>query len=303
MNTNAVTEQPPTASAADASAIARAVAQLAQRASVELNVQDVKYLPASRELLPSGTRLYVSHLPKQSWDDTLSACRAVAEAGFDPIPHVPVRLLENEAALDRFLARAVDDAHVQEVLLISGDYPSAVGPYSAVADVLRSGVLARHGLRRVSLAGHPEGHPKVALETIRRAEVEKAELAKAAGIEATFVTQFFFEAQPFIDWAGTLRASGVEARLIAGVSGPAGIATLFKFAMRCGVGPSIRALGARPSSFTKLIGDYRPDQVLLDLAQARVLNGGAFDGVHFFCFGGFLRTCEWLQSLRLKAEG
>jgi methylenetetrahydrofolate reductase (NADPH) len=303
MSTNATTEQPLSASAADASTIALAIAELARHASVELNVQDVRYLAASRELLPRGTRLYVSHLPKQSWDDTLSACRAVAEAGFDPIPHVPVRLLESEAALDRFLGRAVGDAQVREVLLISGDYPQPFGPFSTVADVLRSGILARHDLRRVSLAGHPEGHPKVALETIRRAEVEKADLAKAAGIEATFVTQFFFEAQPFVEWAGTLRAAAGEARIVAGLSGPAGIATLFKFAMRCGVGPSIRALGARPSSFAKLIGDYRPDQVLHDLAAAVTLDPCAFDGVHFFCFGGYLRTCEWLKELRQKAEG
>lgn len=298
-----MTERPSRAATADAAAVERAVARLARHASVELNVQDVKHLAASRDRLPRGTRLYVSHLPKQSWDDTLRACRAVAEAGFEPIPHVPVRLMESEAALDRFLERAVNDSHVREVLLIAGDYSTVAGPYAAVADVLRSGILVRHGLRRVSLAGHPEGHPKVALEEIRRAEVEKAELAKEAGLDTTFVTQFFFEAQPFIDWVAQSRAAGIGARLIAGLSGPAGIATLFKFAIRCGVGPSIRALGARPSAFTKLIGEYNPDQVLRDLARAITLDGCAFDGVHFFCFGGYLRTCEWLQSLRLKAEG
>jgi methylenetetrahydrofolate reductase (NADPH) len=161
---------------------------------------------------------------------------------------------------------------------------------------LRTGKLNEHGLSRVSLAGHPEGHPKVPVAEIRRAEIEKAQLARDAGLETTLLTQFFFEAQPFLDWASELRANDVSARLVGGLSGPASIATLFKYAVRCGVGPSIRALGARPTSLMKLIGDHGPEHVMRDLAGARIARPGLFDGVHFFCFGGFLRTCEWLQD-------
>ncbi len=294
------TKRPSPFAATDASSIASAVAQLVRRASVELNVQDVKELPASRELLPHGTRLYVSHLPKQSWDDTVGACRAAKEAGFDPIPHIPVRLIESESHLDMLLAQ-IAQAQVAEILLISGDYPRAAGPYALVADVLRSGLLQRHGLRRVSFAGHPEGHPAVPLAEIRRAELEKAELAAQLGLEATFVTQFFFESAPFLQWASEARRRGiVSARLVAGLAGPVGLATLLKFAKRCGVGSSIRALTARAGAFTKLLGEYRPEELVGELAAAQAENPARFDGVHFFCFGGYLRTCEWLA--RLAAE-
>ena len=277
-----------------------AIVQLARECSIEMNVQDVRELEASRPLLPSGKKVYVSHLPKQTWRETLDACRAVSEAGFDPVPHIPVRLLDNEHALDSFLADAVRSAGVHEVLLIAGDYPHPSGPYATVVDVLRTGKLAEHGLRRVSLAGHPEGHPKVALTEIRRAEREKAQLALSLGLETTLLTQFFFEAQPFLDWARQLRSDVAGVRLVGGLSGPARIATLFRFAVRCGVGPSIRALGARPTSLVKLIGEHGPEHVMRDLASARVSQPGLFDGVHFFCFGGFLRTCGWLQRV---AEG
>ena len=280
---------------ADMGEATRTIVQLARDASVELNVQDLKHLDASRAFLPHGKRMYISHLPKQTWDETLSACQAVSNAGFDPIPHIPVRLLEAQGTLDRILDQAVRTAQVKEVLLVAGDYPHAAGPYSTVADVLSSGRLTQHGLQRVSLAGHPEGHPKVALEEIRRAELEKAMLAEQAGLEATFVTQFFFEAQPFLDWASACRGAGVRARLVGGLSGPAGIATLFRFAMRCGVGPSIRALGARPASFVKLMGEHGPESVMRELAEARDNRATNFDGVHLFCFGGYLRTCQWLH--------
>lgn len=274
-----------------------AIALLARASSIEMNVQDVRDLDASRALLPPGKKVYVSHLPKQTWRQTLDACRAVTGAGFDPVPHVPVRLLEDERALDNFLSDATRTAGVREVLLIAGDYPQPAGPYAAVAEVLRAGKLGDHGFRRVSLAGHPEGHPKVAPAEIRRTEIEKAQLAQSAGLETTLLTQFFFEAQPFIDWAGELRAAGVGARLVAGLAGPASIATLFRYAVRCGVGPSVRALGARPSSLVKLIGEHGPEHVMRALATQRVSRPELFDGVHLFCFGGFLRTCEWLQRV------
>ncbi len=279
--------------------IAQAIAPLAREASVEVNVKDLHDLQASRALLPPGKRIYISHLPKQSWDDTLTACRRVSEAGFEPIPHVPVRLVRSEDELDRFLEHAVRHGRCNEVLLIAGDYREVAGPYASVAEVLQAGILARHGLRRVSFAGHPEGHHEVSVETIRRAEVDKAALAAAAGLDATFVTQFFFEAAPFLEWAAGSRAAGIRARLVAGLAGPASIATLFRFALRCGVGSSIRALGARPNSVMKLVGEHGPEEVMCHLAQARSDGQADFDGVHFFCFGGFLRTCAWLQDVGL----
>lgn len=284
-------------STVEAHVIAQAIAQLAQNASIELNVQDLKHLRASRELLAPGKRIYISHLPKQTWEDTLLACRQVSDAGFEPIPHVPVRLVRSEAALDRFFERAVREGRINEVLLIAGDYREVAGSYAAVADVLRAGILDRHGLRRVSLAGHPEGHHEVALETIRRAEADKATLAAAARLETTFVTQFFFEAKPFVDWVAQSRAAGIRARLVAGLSGPASVATLLRFAIRCGVGPSIRALGARPSSLVKLVGEHGPEELLYQLARARASEQCDYDGVHFFCFGGYLRTCAWVRDV------
>lgn len=274
-----------------------AIARLARECSIEMNVQDVRELEACRALLPAGKKVYVSHLPKQTWQQTIEACRVVSAAGFDPVPHVPVRLLQDERTLDGVLADAVSSARVQEVLLIAGDYPQSIGPYATVADVLRTGKLNAHGLRRVSVAGHPEGHPKVPTAEIRRAEQEKPQIAREAGLEATLLTQFFFEAQPFVEWARGLRAAGVGARLVAGLAGPASIATLFRYAMRCGVGPSIRALGARPTSLVKLIGDHGPEPLLRELATRRVAEPGLFDGVHLFCFGGFRRTAEWLHRV------
>lgn len=277
-----------------------AIVQLAREASIEANVQDAAHLQEAREFLPAGKRIFVSHLPRQTWQATVSACKAVRAAGFEPVPHVPVRLLPNLEAFDKLLDDFVAQAQLQDLLLIAGDYPRAEGPFSTVADAMRTGLLNEHGIANLCVAGHPEGHPKVAVEEIRRAEVEKATLAQQSGLQLALVTQFFFEHPPFLNWVDEMRRKGVKARLVGGLAGPASLTTLFKFAVRCGAGPSIRALGARPTSLMKLIGERGPETVMRGLAEAKVAGITDFAGVHLFCFGGFLKTCEWLHAV---AEG
>jgi methylenetetrahydrofolate reductase (NADPH) len=280
--------------------VTAAIAQLAREASIEINVHDVGHLEEGCRLLPAGKAVYVSHLPKQEWRETEETCRAVRAAGFRPVPHVPVRLLPDAATMHRVLGEFVNTAQVDEVLLISGDYPQAAGPYSEVLQLVSSGALQQHGLKRLSIAGHPEGHPKVQLAAIRHAELDKVRMAQQAGLELTLVTQFFFEQTPFLEWARELRSAGVQARIVGGLAGPTKLSSLIKFAIRCGAGASMRVLTARPAAFTKLLGDHGPESVLRGLAQARCDNTSDFSGVHLFSFGGFVKTCQWLQAI---AEG
>jgi methylenetetrahydrofolate reductase (NADPH) len=270
--------------------------RLAREASVELNVQDIPHLAESRKFLPGGARIYVSHLPKQSFEQTLEACTAVRASGFEPIPHVPVRVLESRQQLQQLVDAAVGRA-VKELLLVAGDYPHAVGPFSTVAQVLNSIDLRASGIERVSIGGHPEGHATVGLSDIRQAELEKSRIAGSQGLQTTFVTQFFFEAAPFLQWAEELRARGSGAAIRAGLAGPAKITTLLRFAARCGVGPSIRALGSRPGAFAKLLGEHGPEHLLTQLAESSIERPDVFQGLHLFCFGGYLRTCRWLHAL------
>ncbi len=266
-------------------------------ASLEMTVHDIAQLAVCGPLLPPGTKLYVSHLPGQQFSDTVAACAAVNAAGLDAVPHVPARCIQDSAQLERFLADCVTQAKVQEVLLISGDYPQAAGPYSAVIQILQSNVLTNNGIRRVSVAGHPEGHPAVSLEDVQRAEQEKIVFAQANAMELTFVTQFFFDSQPFLEWRNRLRAAGFHGRVQAGLAGPAKMSTLFRYALKCGVGPSIRALGARPSSFAKLLGERGPEPLIRDLTRASAGSEREQTGLHLFSFGGLTRTCQWLAAV------
>ena len=258
---------------------------------------DADQLASCRSQLAPGTAVFVSHLPAQTWRQTLETCVAVRAHGFEPVPHVPVRRLAGVAALEQLIADLVARAQVSRVLLIAGDEPRPVGAFSSTLDALRSGVLGAHGIDRIFVAGHPEGHPQVPDAELRSAERHKVAFAVAHDLELTFLTQFFFDAEPFLAWARRLRSEGVQARLVAGLAGPARLATLFKYAIRCGVGPSIRALGSRPALFRRLSGERDPEPIVRAIAAAAV--GGELGdlGIHLYSFGGLARTCEWLRAL------
>ena len=79
------------------------------------------------------------------------------------------------------------------------------------------------------------------------------------------------------------------------------ISTLAKFAVRCGIGHSIRALARGHSSLARLLVELGPDQVVADLAAALPADA-AIDGLHFFTFGGIARTAAWLAAHETDAR-
>lgn len=274
--------------------IDRCAQRLTQGASLELNTMDVAEFAGASSLLRRGQRIYVSHLPRQTWDQTLDLCDRVAKAGFDPVPHVPVRLLADAKRL-RDILRAAHDVGVTEPLLLAGDYATARGAFPDVLTALREVDLTTCGMSRVSFAGHPEGHPVVPPREMLQAQIDKWRVARDLDLQVSFVTQFFFDARPFTQWACELKSHGVQARLVAGLAGPAGIAKLLRLARTCGVGASLRALTHRPAALFSLLTDHDPGALIRDLAAERQRFAGLFDGVHLFSFGGFRRTATWLQ--------
>ncbi|HEX8012696.1 MAG TPA: hypothetical protein VF814_17465 [Casimicrobiaceae bacterium] len=272
------------------------VAALARAASVEMTWRDVDQLADCRSTLAPGTTVFASHLPGQTWRQTLDTCVVIRSHGFEPVPHVPVRRLASLTEFERLVADLVARAHVARVLLIAGDSPRAIGPFSSTLEALSTGVLAAHGIRRIFVAGHPEGHPQLTDDELRRAERDKVEFAAAHGLELVFLTQFFFDAAPFLAWIELMRAQGIRARLVAGLAGPARLTTLFKYAMRCGVGASVRALGSRPDRFAKLASERDPEPVIRAIALAGRDGALGEIGIHLFSFGGLAHTCAWLRS-------
>ena len=110
------------------------------------------------------------------------------------------------------------------------------------------------------------------------------------------MTQFCFESAPILGWIGELDARGIDLPVIVGLAGPATPATLMKFALRCGVGNSMRALRSQIGRFGRLLTDTGPDEVMRGLRSAPASATASIAGFHLFPFGGLRKTGAWLRA-------
>ncbi len=117
--------------------------------------------------------------------------------------------------------------------------------------------------------------------------------ALGAGLDLQVVTQFCFESEPILSWAARVKGHGLPVRV--GLAGPASLPRLLRYAALCGIGNSIRALKARLQAITRLLVEAGPEVVVRDIARR---GGAPIAGVHFFCFGGLVRTARWLRAVR-----
>ena len=275
----------------------RRAKELVASASIEISPRDELAGEKLRDLFRRGTTVFVNHPGSVTHHDIVAACARLRRAGFIPVPHVAARRLASFTQAGDFLRRAAGEAEVAGVLLIGGDADPPVGPFADSFSLLASGVGERHGVHLVALAGHPEGHPAVAPRTLAAALDSKIALAGRLGLEVELVTQFAFEPVPIQRWIAALRAEGHACPVRVGVAGPASIATLAKFAMRCGIGNSLRALARGHTAFARILTEANPD-ALIDALVADDNPDAAVDGLHVFTLGGVRRAANWMHASR-----
>ncbi len=269
--------------------IARRRDAFASEWSLEATRPTPAELEALRGIVRPGTAVYLSAVPNHSRAELVDAARGVAAAGFEPVPHVAARGFADTRQLDDFLRDLTAEARVRRVLLIGGDVAQA-GPFGQALDVIAGGLLQRHGIEEIGLAGYPEGHPRVGDEELDRALRDKLQAARGAGLAAHIVTQFCFDPAIIAGWLTRLRQDGIMVPVRVGLIGPTNLPTLLRFAQRCGVRASARGL-MRSGIAKALFGIARPDSILAALLQAGPEIGDI--APHFFSFGGVVRTATY----------
>ena len=269
--------------------------ELVAACSIEISPRDDFAGEKLRELLDPGTTVFVNHPGSVTHHDIVAACARLRHAGFSPVPHIAVRRLASFTQANDFLQRAEAEAAVTAALIIGGDPDHPVGPFPDAYDLLASGLIERHGLREVAFAGYPEGHPRISARTLDEALRAKVELAGRQGLDVSLLTQFGFDAAPILRWIAALRARDIVCPVLVGIAGPASVATLAKFAVRCGIGASLRALARGHTAFARILAEAGPD-ALIGVLVAEEDPRWPIDGLHVFTFGGIRRTAEWITG-------
>jgi methylenetetrahydrofolate reductase (NADPH) len=157
-------------------------------------------------------------------------------------------------------------------------------------------LIEAHGIASVSLAGHPEGHPFLELPDALKGLKAWRDWRRQTATRVDVVTQFCFESTPILQWIAELDRAGIDLPVIVGLAGPATPATLTKFALRCGIGNSMRALRAQIGRFGRLLTDTGPDDVVRGLRCAPAAATASIAGFHLFPFGGLRKAGDWLRN-------
>jgi methylenetetrahydrofolate reductase (NADPH) len=273
----------------------RDLVELLPSASVEVSSRH-PHLEELRDNFAHGRDVTITFLPGDNFRGNIETAVALRRAGYNPVPHIAAREISAREVLDDFLARLRGEADVSRVLLIAGDVAGARGPFRASRDIAVTGLLQAHGIASVSVAGHPEGHPFLDEAATFKALLGWQEFSRESGIHVDIVTQFCFESAPILSWLGQLAANGITLPAIIGLAGPATPATLTKFALRCGIGNSMRALRNQIGRYGRLLIDNGPDDVMHGIEAAPREVTAAIAGFHLFPFGGLRKAGNWLRT-------
>ncbi len=279
--------------------VTASVIELLRGHSIELNPGDAKTLQAAAERLDPGTEVSLAWIPGSNPMDMIAPAASLKRAGHIPTPHVGARHLQSAAQLQR-LAGQLKDAGVDRILIIGGDRATPAGPYDSSLAVMQTGAFQRVGITRMAVGGFPEGNPHISEKILDEALAAKVSFARTEGLKLSIITQFCFKAEPVIEWVRAVRARGIEVPIRIGLAGPASLLTLMRYAVRCGVGNSLHVLKENPS-FAKILVERGPEPIIRGLAASMADGDGrklGIAGLHFYIFGGFRKTMDWIAAER-----
>ena len=266
--------------------------------SIEVTPAGATKIDSFSTCLSPGTTVNVTFLPGSNPMETVEVAKRLHNEGMNAVPHLAARSLKDLDQIDTLLAAYRAEAGVDEVLIIGGGVDQPVGAFDNSLQILETGLLQKHGIRRIGVAGHPEGSPDISQIEITEALGAKNELAKSEGFEMYIETQFCFEAPIVLAWEKIVREAGNELPIRIGIPGPATIKTLFKFAQISGIGPSMRFISKQARNVTKLMTVQSPHLLISDIAKGMVDDSDCLiKHFHFYPFGGFSKTAIYANAI------
>ncbi len=266
--------------------------------SIEVMPRTAAKVEDFRDLLPKGTRVYIAHIEGTPIEEMVETAKRINAEGYPVMPHFPARIIKDQATLSDWIARYQGEADVKQALLLAGGVDTPHGDFDSSMQLLETGLFDKAGFSALHVAGHPEGNkdidPDGSDKNVLEALLWKQKFAETTDAKMALATQFAFDAKPIIAWADAIKDAGVDIPVHIGIAGPAKLQTLIKFAIACGVGPSLKVLQKRAMDVSKLLLPYEPTDVLAELAAHKAANPDFnVTNVHFFPLGGIKTNATW----------
>ena len=249
------------------------------------------------DTLEPNSYVAVTCSPSKGVDVTLDMSERLALRGFKVVPHVSAKMVRDKQHLREIIAH-LNDLPIISIFVPGGDADPPLGDYDTAYSLLRDIAEFEHKFTEIGVAAHPEGHPAVDSAVLTSELLRKQEFANY------LVTQMCFDAEVLASWLRSIREHGVTLPVWLGLPGVADRGSLLKTSMRIGVGDSLRYLKRNPRLAAKLMlsNEYRPDDLLFELAPYLADPEYKIDGHHVYCFNQVEQTEQWrhefLERLR-----
>ncbi|GBQ07811.1 5,10-methylenetetrahydrofolate reductase [Komagataeibacter oboediens DSM 11826] len=278
-------------------AVDRTTRRLVHESSIEMTPAYVSTTRRRPDALPPGTTVFITWLTGMPFGPTLAACHTIRQWGCVPVPHLPVRAITDLPMLQMIAQAVTQELQTDRVLLIAGGGATPAGCFADTVAVLRTRVLQDSGIRRIYVAGHPEGSPVMTPEEALSFLRMKQDIGQKDGLDIRIVSQLCFDPGPLLQWERGLRDNGITLPVHVGLPGLISPRMLVRYGLKCGVGQSLQFLKGQRHRLHRWFWPGAPEQVIQPVARAVAGDGNSlFQGFHFFPFGAVARTLGWREA-------
>ncbi|MFB6091676.1 MAG: methylenetetrahydrofolate reductase [Haloquadratum sp.] len=247
------------------------------------------------EELPEGTSIAITTSPQLGIERTIEKSEQAAEAGYEVIPHVAARYVEDRDQLDE-IARRLREVGITDIFVPGGDREEPAGEFESAHDLLVALEDLPYSFEEVGITGYPEGHDFLSDETLAEAMEKKAPYA------TYIVTQLCYNPDTILEWIEEIRSRGVDLPVEVGIPGVMNYQRLLQISQKVGVGDSISFLRKTTGivGFLKQLigsrGTYEPDELIDGLAPYVDDETYKIRGIHVYTFNQTADLEAWRRE-------
>jgi methylenetetrahydrofolate reductase (NADPH) len=244
------------------------------------------------EHLPDGAEITITASPTLGLEATIEWSEKAAREGYEIVPHVAARYVEDRDHLDEIATR-LEAVGISDIFVPGGDREEPIGEFESALDLLVALDDRGHEFDEVGITGYPEGHEFLSTETLAESMVEKAP-------HATYLTtQLCYDPETILAWIEDVRDRGVDLPVEVGIPGVMKYQRLLQISQKVGVGDSVRFLRKTTGvlGFVRQLvgsrGKYTPNDLVEGLGPHADDPEYDIRGIHIYTFNQVPDTESW----------
>ncbi len=237
--------------------------------------------------LPEGATVTITASPAKGIDSTLRYATVLAQRGFEVVPHIAARSIDDQAHLADVLD-TIAKAHIRRIFVIGGDAKEA-GEFSDALSLIQAIDALGYPLPEIGLAAYPGGHPFIPDDVLCQALKDKLPYA------SYLTTQMCFDPAIISRWIADLRGDGIMLPIHLGIPGVAPLHKLISISAQIGVGDSVRFLSRHRGLLRR--STYSPDKLIMGLAEVIADPSARIEALHLYTFNQVESTEAWRNDL------